>query len=72
MIFVCLISEFAQTTCRVREAQFSSLRPLGHDFAKLINTIYNSNRKMARKGKEKKKIWDQVYIRNSINASQSQ
>lgn len=38
---------------QVREAQFSSLRLPEQNFAKLINTIYNSNRKMSRKRKHK-------------------
>lgn len=65
-MFVCLISGSAQITCRVRKAQFSSLQPPEQNFLKLINTIYNSNRKMARKGKHKT-IWDQVYTRIFIN-----
>lgn len=52
VIFVCPISESAQLTCSVRKAQLSSLQLPEQNFSKLINTIYNSNRKMARKGKQ--------------------
>lgn len=63
---VCLISGSVQITCTVRKAQFSSLQLLEQNFSKLINTIYNSNRNMARKGKHKT-VWDWVYTRIFIN-----